>query len=80
MQPSTLPSSTGSLAMYLADIFTISCNLAGLPGMSLPCGARERLPIGLQLIGRPLDETTLFRVAGAYQAVTDWHTRRPALA
>src|SRR5262249_4198700 len=67
------------LAMYLADVFTIACNLAGLPGLSLPCGMHGRLPIGLQLIGRPLDEATLFRAAGAYQAATDWHTRRPAL-
>ena len=67
------------LAMYLADIFTISANLAGLPGMSIPCGMRERLPIGLQLIGPALGEPALFRVAGAYQAATDWHTRRPAL-
>jgi aspartyl-tRNA(Asn)/glutamyl-tRNA(Gln) amidotransferase subunit A len=67
------------VAMYLADIFTISANLAGLPGMSIPCGMRERLPIGLQLIGPALGEPALFRVAGAYQAATDWHTRRPAL-
>jgi aspartyl-tRNA(Asn)/glutamyl-tRNA(Gln) amidotransferase subunit A len=69
------------LAMYLADILTISCNLAGLPGMSIPCGfSGGGLPIGLQLIGPALGEPALFRVAGAYQGSTDWHTRRPPLA
>jgi len=71
------------LAMYLADVFTIPCNLAGLPGMSLPCGFAPasdggvELPVGLQLLGPPLGEPTLFRAAGAYQRLTDWHTRRP---
>jgi aspartyl-tRNA(Asn)/glutamyl-tRNA(Gln) amidotransferase subunit A len=68
------------LAMYLADVFTVSCNLAGLPGISIPAGFAGKLPIGLQLLGRPLDEGTLFRVAGAYERATDWHKRRPALA
>jgi aspartyl-tRNA(Asn)/glutamyl-tRNA(Gln) amidotransferase subunit A len=67
------------LAMYLADIFTISCNLAGLPGLVLPCGfTAAGLPIGLQLLGRPLDEATLFRAGGGYERATDWHTRRPS--
>jgi aspartyl-tRNA(Asn)/glutamyl-tRNA(Gln) amidotransferase subunit A len=66
------------LAMYLADIFTISCNLAGLPGMSVPCGFTQGgLPIGLQLLGKPLGEETLFRVAGAYEQATSWTHRRP---
>ncbi|MFH0901220.1 MAG: amidase family protein [Pseudomonadota bacterium] len=65
------------LEMYLADIFTISCNLAGLPGMSIPCGFTSGgLPIGLQLLGRPLDESSLLRIGSAYQQATDWHTRR----
>ncbi|AKU93317.1 Asp-tRNA(Asn)/Glu-tRNA(Gln) amidotransferase subunit GatA [Vulgatibacter incomptus] len=66
------------LQMYLADVFTLACNLAGLPGMSLPCGFTSGgLPIGMQLLGKPLDEATLFRVGAAYQAVTDWHERAP---
>jgi aspartyl-tRNA(Asn)/glutamyl-tRNA(Gln) amidotransferase subunit A len=67
--------------MYLNDIFTIPVNLAGLPGMSLPCGFTPNgLPIGLQLIGKPWDEATLFQVASAYESETDWHTKLPALA
>jgi aspartyl-tRNA(Asn)/glutamyl-tRNA(Gln) amidotransferase subunit A len=66
------------LAMYLADIFTISCNLAGLPGMSVPCGFTEAgLPVGLQLLGRPLGEATLFRAGAAYERSVRWHERRP---
>jgi aspartyl-tRNA(Asn)/glutamyl-tRNA(Gln) amidotransferase subunit A len=69
------------LQMYLNDIFTIPVNLAGLPGMSLPCGfSREGLPVGLQLIGRPFDEETIFQVGHAFESATDWHTKRPALA
>jgi aspartyl-tRNA(Asn)/glutamyl-tRNA(Gln) amidotransferase subunit A len=68
------------LQMYLADIFTISCNLAGLPGMSLPCGFTEAgLPIGLQLLGPPLGEETVFAAAAAYEAATPWHARKPKL-
>jgi aspartyl-tRNA(Asn)/glutamyl-tRNA(Gln) amidotransferase subunit A len=66
------------LEMYLNDVFTIPCNLAGIPGMSIPCGFSTGLPVGLQLLGRPLGEETLFQAAGAYQQVTDWHSRRPA--
>jgi aspartyl-tRNA(Asn)/glutamyl-tRNA(Gln) amidotransferase subunit A len=66
------------LAMYLNDVFTIPVNLAGLPGISIPCGFdAQRLPIGLQLIGRPFDEVTLFRAAAAYEKVTTWHTQVP---
>jgi len=68
------------LQMYLNDIFTIPVNLAGLPGVSIPGGFTQAgLPIGLQLIAPAFDEATLLRVAHAYQTVTDWHTRRPAL-
>jgi aspartyl-tRNA(Asn)/glutamyl-tRNA(Gln) amidotransferase subunit A len=67
------------LQMYLADVFTVSANLAGLPAISVPCGfSAANLPIGLQLTGRGFDESTLLRAAHAYQRVTDWHTRRPA--
>ena len=67
------------LQMYLADVFTVSANLAGLPAISVPCGFSERLPIGLQLTGPLFDESTLLRVADAYQRVTDWHTRAPSV-
>jgi len=56
------------LAMYLMDVFTLSCNLAGLPGLSVPCGLTDDgLPVGLQLLGRPLDEASLLKVAAAYE-------------
>jgi aspartyl-tRNA(Asn)/glutamyl-tRNA(Gln) amidotransferase subunit A len=63
------------LQMYLSDIFTISCNLAGIPGLSLPCGftSQPKLPIGLQLLGKPMGEETLFRIAHAYEQATSWH-------
>jgi aspartyl-tRNA(Asn)/glutamyl-tRNA(Gln) amidotransferase subunit A len=67
------------LQMYLADVFTVSANLAGLPAISVPCGFSDQLPIGLQLTGRLFDESTLLRVADAYQRVTDWHTQAPQL-
>ena len=66
------------LQMYLADVFTVSANLTGSPGISIPCGFAEgRLPVGLQLTGRMFDEPTLLRVADAYERITDWHTQRP---
>lgn len=68
------------LSMYLADIFTISANLAGICGISLPCGADEQgLPIGLQLMGPHLGEAMLLRAAFAYESTTAWHTRTPVL-
>ncbi|MDH7500301.1 MAG: Asp-tRNA(Asn)/Glu-tRNA(Gln) amidotransferase subunit GatA [candidate division NC10 bacterium] len=68
------------LQMYLSDIFTIPCNLAGLPGISIPCGFnREGLPIGLQILGKPFDEGKVLRVAHAFQHATEWHQRRPLL-
>jgi aspartyl-tRNA(Asn)/glutamyl-tRNA(Gln) amidotransferase subunit A len=67
--------SSDPLQMYLSDIFTISCNLAGICGLSVPCGftASPKLPIGLQLLGRPLGEETLLRIADAYEQTTPWH-------
>jgi aspartyl-tRNA(Asn)/glutamyl-tRNA(Gln) amidotransferase subunit A len=68
------------LAMYLSDIYTISCNLAGLPGVSIPCGfTKSGLPIGLQIQGAPFEEEKLLRVARMHERVTEWHTRRPRL-
>ncbi|MFN8626053.1 MAG: Asp-tRNA(Asn)/Glu-tRNA(Gln) amidotransferase subunit GatA [Candidatus Binatia bacterium] len=62
------------LQMYLSDIFTISINLAGLPGISLPCGFdRQGLPIGLQIVGRPFEEETVLQAACAYEQATEWH-------
>jgi aspartyl-tRNA(Asn)/glutamyl-tRNA(Gln) amidotransferase subunit A len=66
--------------MYLEDIFTVSANLVGLPGISVPCGfSSDGLPIGFQLMGRMFDEATLLRVADAYESATDWSTRSPAI-
>ena len=66
--------------MYLSDIFTVTVNLAGLPALSVPCGfASAGLPLGLQLIGKPLDEPRLLAVGHAYQRETDWHTAAPDL-
>lgn len=68
------------LTMYLSDIFTISCNLAGIPGISVPCGmTSDELPVGLQLLAPSLDEATLFRAAYTFEAATQWHSRRPKI-
>ncbi|KAF7960309.1 hypothetical protein AWV80_34955, partial [Cupriavidus sp. UYMU48A] len=67
--------------MYLADIFTLSTSLAGLPGMSVPCGfGAGNMPVGLQLIGNYFDEARLLQTAHAFQQATEWHLRRPAKA
>jgi aspartyl-tRNA(Asn)/glutamyl-tRNA(Gln) amidotransferase subunit A len=72
------------LQMYLADVFTIAANLAGICGISVPCGFAEldghRLPIGLQLLGKPLDELRILQIAHAYEQSTDWHKSRPPIA
>ncbi len=65
------------LSMYLSDVYTVSANLVGIPGLSLPCGDARGMPVGLQLLGRALDEATLLRVADAYQGRTDFHLGRP---
>ena len=67
------------VAMYLSDVCTLPINLAGVPGLVVPCGFSEGMPVGLQLIGRPFEEATLLRLGDAYQRITDWHTRRPQL-
>lgn len=68
------------LAMYLIDVYTISCNLAGIPGLSIPCGFTQAgLPIGLQILAAPFEEDKLLRVARMYELATDWHTKRALL-
>jgi aspartyl-tRNA(Asn)/glutamyl-tRNA(Gln) amidotransferase subunit A len=67
------------LQMYLGDIFTLSANLAGVCGISIPCGSADGLPIGLQVLGNAYDEATILRIAYAYEQATDWHLRQPPL-
>jgi aspartyl-tRNA(Asn)/glutamyl-tRNA(Gln) amidotransferase subunit A len=68
------------LAMYLNDVFTLPGNIAGLPGMSIPCGLSEGLPVGLQIMANSFQEATMFRVAAAYERATKHHELRPELA
>jgi aspartyl-tRNA(Asn)/glutamyl-tRNA(Gln) amidotransferase subunit A len=68
---------TDPLEMYLSDIYTIAANLAGLPGMSIPAGFVNNMPVGLQLVGNYFSEQKLFNMAHRYQQTTDWHTRTP---
>ena len=65
------------ISMYLADIYTLSLNLAGLPGMSVPAGMANNLPVGLQIIGQSFDEAKILNIAHQYQQVTDWHKQAP---
>lgn len=65
------------VAMYLQDIYTIAVNLAGLPGMSIPAGFHQQLPVGLQIIGNYFDEARMLQVGDAYQQVTNWHQMMP---
>jgi aspartyl-tRNA(Asn)/glutamyl-tRNA(Gln) amidotransferase subunit A len=65
------------VSMYLADIYTLSANLAGLPGMSIPAGFSQNLPVGLQLIGNYWSESKLLNIAHQFQQQTDWHTKAP---
>jgi len=72
------------LKMYLSDIYTISANLAGIPGLSVPCGFAAapdgaRLPVGLQILGKHWDEKTILRVGYAYEQATDWRKEKPKL-
>ena len=70
------------LQMYLSDIFTISCNLAGICGISIPCGFTKepKLPIGMQLLGKPFGEETMLKLAHAYEQSTPWHNEKPPLS
>jgi len=65
------------VSMYLQDIYTISANLAGLPGMSIPAGFVEGKPVGLQLIGNYFEESRLLNAAHQFQMHTDWHQQSP---
>jgi len=68
------------LQMYLSDLYTISASLAGIPAISIPCGfSQNKLPIGLQIMGRPFQEETVLRAARAYELVTNWRKKRPAI-
>jgi aspartyl-tRNA(Asn)/glutamyl-tRNA(Gln) amidotransferase subunit A len=70
------------LQMYLSDVFTVAANVAGICGLSLPCGFTKapKLPIGLQLLGKPFAEETILRIAHAYEQSTPWHKQKPAIA
>jgi aspartyl-tRNA(Asn)/glutamyl-tRNA(Gln) amidotransferase subunit A len=67
------------LTMYLSDIFTLGPSLAGIPGVSVPCGFVDDMPVGLQILGRAFDEATVLQVAYAYEQSTSWHTKHPPL-
>ncbi|WP_270789347.1 Asp-tRNA(Asn)/Glu-tRNA(Gln) amidotransferase subunit GatA [Enterococcus diestrammenae] len=67
------------ITMYMSDILTIPVNLAGLPGMSIPAGFSEGLPVGLQIIGKAFDESTMYKAAYAFEQATDFHTKKPAI-
>jgi aspartyl-tRNA(Asn)/glutamyl-tRNA(Gln) amidotransferase subunit A len=71
---------TDPLQMYLADVFTVPASLAGIPGLSIPCGLVDGLPVGLQLLGRPFDEPTLLRAGRAYESATPHHAAAPPLS
>ena len=68
------------VSMYLSDVCTLPINIAGIPGISVPCGFDGDLPVGLQILAKAFDEETMLRVAYAYEQATDWHTRRAPLA
>ncbi|MGB9589014.1 MAG: amidase family protein, partial [Armatimonadota bacterium] len=67
------------LAMKLSDVCTIPVNLAGIPAISVTCGFHERMPIGLQIMGKPFDEETVLRVAYTFEENTGYHKERPGL-
>jgi len=65
--------------MYLSDVCTLPINIAGVPGISIPAGFADGLPIGMQIIGKHFGEETILRAAYAYQQATEWHKRRPQI-
>lgn len=65
--------------MYLSDVCTLPINIAGVPAISIPAGFASGLPVGMQIIGKPFSEETLFKAAYAYQQATDWHKQKPQL-
>ena len=67
------------LTAYMNDILTVPINMAGLPGISIPCGLADGLPVGMQIIGKPFAETTLLKAAYAFEQATDYHQLKPSL-
>jgi aspartyl-tRNA(Asn)/glutamyl-tRNA(Gln) amidotransferase subunit A len=67
------------LKMYLSDIFTITANLAGIPGLSVPIGFVNKLPVGMQIFGPQFSESKLFQIGNAYEQATEWHKQKPKL-
>jgi aspartyl-tRNA(Asn)/glutamyl-tRNA(Gln) amidotransferase subunit A len=67
------------LTMYLSDVYVVATNPAGVPSLCVPCGFSNGMPVGMQLIGKPLSEDVLLQVGHAYQSITDWHLKRPLL-
>jgi aspartyl-tRNA(Asn)/glutamyl-tRNA(Gln) amidotransferase subunit A len=67
------------IQMYLADVFTIPANMAGIPGIAIPCGFSDGLPVSLQVLGRSFDEQGILRIAHHYEQATGWHKQRPAI-
>jgi aspartyl-tRNA(Asn)/glutamyl-tRNA(Gln) amidotransferase subunit A len=68
------------LQMYLSDVFTVTLNLAGICGISIPCGFSDQMPVGLQIIGPALGESKILRTAYQYEQATDWHKQKPAIS
>jgi len=67
------------IEMYLSDIYTIATNLAGLPGLSMPAGFSNNLPVGVQLIGNHFDEARILNIAHRFQQTSDWHKQKPSI-
>ena len=66
------------IAMYLADVYTSAANITGIPGISVPCGFSNGLPIGLQFLANNMQDEKILRAAAAYQSLTDWHEKTPS--